>query len=79
LRDFDLHTRLFRYPLSYLVYSPAFNALPQYATDYLYGRFAEVLSGRDQDKRYAHLSADDRKATLDILKATKPEFVPFAH
>ncbi|MGC4080606.1 MAG: hypothetical protein QM736_00435 [Vicinamibacterales bacterium] len=28
LRDFDLQTRLFRYPLSYLVYTDAFDALP---------------------------------------------------
>jgi hypothetical protein len=77
LRELDLHTRLFRYPLSYLVYSPAFDALPTYATDYIYKRFAEVLSGRDQDKRYAHLSAEDRKAVLGILKATKPAFAPF--
>jgi len=78
LRELDLHTRLFKYPLSYLVYSPAFDSLPRYATDYIYKRFAEVLSGKDQDKRYAHLSADDRKAVLGILKATKPAFAPFA-
>ncbi|HLK69719.1 MAG TPA: hypothetical protein VKU19_40095 [Bryobacteraceae bacterium] len=28
LRDFDLQTRLFRYPLSFMVYSPQFEALP---------------------------------------------------
>src|SRR5205085_11601248 len=28
LREFDLKTRLFRYPLSYLIYSAAFNAMP---------------------------------------------------
>ena len=28
LRDFDLQTRLFRYPLSYMIYSAAFDALP---------------------------------------------------
>ena len=28
LRDFDLKTRLFRYPLSYMIYSKAFDALP---------------------------------------------------
>jgi hypothetical protein len=78
LRELDLHTRLFKYPLSYLVYSPAFDALPKYATDYIYKRFADVLSGRDQDKKYAHRSPEDRKAVLAILKATKPAFVPFA-
>ena len=28
LRDFDLQTRLFRYPLSYMVYSDLFDGLP---------------------------------------------------
>jgi hypothetical protein len=44
LRDFDLKTRLFKYPLSYLIYTPAFDALPSYAKDYLYGRFADYLT-----------------------------------
>ena len=47
LRDLDLQTRLLRYPLSYLVYTPAFDALPDYARDYVFGRFAAVLQGRD--------------------------------
>jgi hypothetical protein len=46
LRDLDLKTRLFEYPLSYLVYSRAFNALPAYAKDYIYARFADILTGR---------------------------------
>ncbi|HWC95588.1 MAG TPA: hypothetical protein VG456_02530 [Candidatus Sulfopaludibacter sp.] len=29
LREFDLRTRLFLYPLSYMIYSPAFDALPE--------------------------------------------------
>ena len=28
LRDFDLVHRIFRYPCSYLIYSPAFDGLP---------------------------------------------------
>jgi hypothetical protein len=30
-----------------------------------------VLSGKDQSKEFAHLSADDRKAIREILLATK--------
>jgi hypothetical protein len=48
--------------------------LPDYAKRYVYGRFADILSGRDQSKDYAHLSATDRKALLEILTATKPAF-----
>ena len=47
LRDLDLQTRLFRYPLSYLVYTPSFDALPDYARDYVFAKFAAVLQGRD--------------------------------
>ena len=32
LRDFDLTTRLFRYPLRYLIYSPTFDGLPDLAS-----------------------------------------------
>lgn len=38
LRDFDLRTRLFRYPLSYLIYSPQFEALPERIREEIYHR-----------------------------------------
>ncbi len=78
LRDLDLNTRLLKYPLSYLIYCDAFDALPVYAHDYIYGRLFDVLSGKDQSKPYAHLSAADRKAVMEILKATKPAFAKVA-
>jgi hypothetical protein len=71
LRDFDLRTRLFKYPCSYLIYSEAFDALPEPAKSYVYRRLLEVLSGRDQSPAFARLSAEDRRAILDILLATK--------
>jgi hypothetical protein len=72
LRDFDLRRRLFKYPCSYLIYSEAFDALPGPARDYIYRRLLEVLTGRDRSPEYARLSADDRRAILEILLATKP-------
>jgi hypothetical protein len=77
LRELDLTTRLFRYPLSFLVYTPAFDALPDYARDYLFGRFAAVLQGHDASDTYAFMSAADRSATLQILAATKPAFAQY--
>ncbi len=77
LRQLDLQTRLFRYPLSYLVYTPAFDALPDYARDYVYGRFAAVLQGRDQSDTYAFMSDSVRHDTLQILTATKPSFAQY--
>jgi len=77
LRELDLKTRLFRYPLSFLVYSKAFDGLPGYARDYVFGRFAAVLQGRDSSAPYAFMSAEDRRATLQILTATKPAFAQY--
>lgn len=72
LRDFDLKTRLFRYPLSYLIYSEAFDTIPDRAKSFVYRRLLEVLTGRDQSPGYAALSTEDRRAILEILVATKP-------
>ncbi|MEW6323257.1 MAG: hypothetical protein AB1635_19480 [Acidobacteriota bacterium] len=73
LRQLDLETRLFRYPLSYLIYSEQFDRLPAELKTAFYRRLGEVLTGRDQSKDFAHLSADDRQAILEILRDTKPE------
>lgn len=72
LRDFDLQTRIFKYPCSYLIYSEAFDAIPSAAKQYIYRRLLEVLTGRDQDSDFASLSPEDRSAILQILVATKP-------
>jgi len=77
LRDLDLQTRLFRYPLSYLVYTPSFDALPDYARDYVFAKFAAVLQGRDTSASYAFMSAADRRDTLQLLMATKPAFAQY--
>jgi hypothetical protein len=72
LRDFDLQRRLFRYPLSYMIYSEIFDAMPAAARNRVYQRLYDVLSGRDQNPKFAHLSASDRRAILEILVDTKP-------
>jgi len=72
LRDFDLQKRMFKYPLSYMIYSPAFDAMPDVVRDRVYQRLFDVLSGKDQSDKFARLSADDRKAVLEIVRQTKP-------
>ncbi|RYG17927.1 MAG: hypothetical protein EON96_05830 [Caulobacteraceae bacterium] len=72
LRDFDLNTRIFRYPCSYLIYSEAFDAIPDPAKGYIYHRLLQVLTGQDQSEDFANLSAADRQAILSILIETKP-------
>jgi hypothetical protein len=74
LRDLDLKTRLFKYPLSYLIYSDGFKGLPDYAKQYVYQRIGEILRGQDQSPAFAKLSATDRQAILEILTATEPAF-----
>lgn len=71
LRQFDLKTRLFRYPCSYLIYSRAFDDLPAEVRAVVWKRLNEVLTGRDKSEAFAHLSAADRKAIREILAATK--------
>ena len=74
LRELDLTTRLFKYPLSYAIYSHAFDALPAEAKDYVYARIREILAGDDESEASARLSAADRAAILEILRDTKPDF-----
>ncbi len=74
LRDLDLTSRLFKYPLSFLIYSESFDALPESARGYVFRRLDEILSGKDQSEDFAHLTADDRTAIREILLETKPQF-----
>lgn len=71
LRQFDLRTRLFRYPCSYLIYSDAFDALPAPVRDRVLRRLWSVLTGNDTSETLQHLSAGDRADILAILRATK--------
>jgi hypothetical protein len=73
LRQFDLEKRLFKYPCSYLVYSSAFNGLPPAALDQIYRQLYDVLTGKDDDEHFAHLTDADRQAILEILKQTKSD------
>ncbi len=73
LRDFDLTRRMFRYPLSYLIYSEAFDGMPEAARERIYRRLFDVLTEREKSPRYASLNADDRRAILEILRDTKTD------
>lgn len=77
LRDFDLQTRMFKYPCSFLIYSEAFDALPPATLDVVYSRLLEVLNDSSEsvdDDAFAHLSRADRIAIREILAETKPGF-----
>ncbi len=72
LREFDLRTRLFRYPCSYLVYTESFDRMPGAVRDHVLRKMYDVLTGANTDPAFAHLTPADRAAILDILRATKP-------
>jgi hypothetical protein len=71
LREFDLRTRIFKYPCSYLIYSESFDSLPEPARSYVYHRLLEILSGEDKNPEFTGLSEQDRRAVLEILLETK--------
>lgn len=65
LRDFDLRTRLFRYRLSYMIYSRAFDTLPDAVRTRVYRRLREELAARHSQD------------AIDIVRETKtglPDF-----
>ena len=76
LRELDLQTRLFKHPLSYTVYSHAFDTLPGALKDRVGERIREILGGEDTSDAYARLTPADRTAISEILRATKPELAP---
>ena len=71
LRQFDLKTRMFRYPCSYLIYSEAIAQLPKPVKDKLYRRLAEKLKTPGSAEK---LTAADRLAISEILLDTNPDF-----
>ncbi len=74
LRDFDLTTRMFKYPCSYLIHSEAFLNLPKPIKQRVYARLHDILTGTDQSDEFEHLTGVDRSAILSILLDTHTEF-----
>ena len=73
LYELDLASRLMKFPCSYLIYSPAFDALPPLAKTPIYRRMWQVLSGEASEPRYRTLSPADRRAIVEILRDTVPD------
>ena len=73
LREFDLQTRLFKYPLSYMIYSAAFDGLPSGVRARVFARLHEILTGHDRSEKFAKLSANDRESILEIVADTKTD------
>lgn len=75
LRDFDLNDRLFRYRLSFLIYTEAFDTLPDIVKNRFYQRLESILTGEDTSQEFADIGEANRVAIREILEETKPEFL----
>ncbi|MCA9410728.1 MAG: hypothetical protein KC944_05940 [Candidatus Omnitrophica bacterium] len=71
LRDFDLRTRMFKHPCSFLIYSESFDHLPDRFRGYFYRRLWEILTDTKAPSEDNQLSKSDRRAVLEILLETK--------
>ena len=72
LRDFDLEKKVFRYPLSFMIYSEAFDSMPAEARSRVMGRLVAVLSGKVTEAPFDRLDSAKRMAALEILRETGP-------
>ena len=73
LREFDLRTRVFKYPCSYLIHSAAFDGLPKPTKKHIYRRLWDALNGKGDPSLAGHLSPKTRAAILQIVKETKSD------
>jgi hypothetical protein len=71
LRELDLKTRLQKYPLSYMIYSPAFKGMADAPKQLVMRHINRVLSGEIGGERYSHLTPEVRTALREILKETR--------
>jgi hypothetical protein len=72
LREFDLRTRLFKYPCSYLIYSAAFQQLPPPVKQRVYQRLWRILTSQGTAGEF-RLDRKDRQAIYEILCDTLAE------
>ena len=72
LKDFDLQRRMSKYPCSYMIYSPMFEALPEVVKASVMKEMRERL--REEDAVFAHLSTEEKRVLREILAETLPRF-----
>jgi hypothetical protein len=78
LHELDLERRVMKYPCSYVIYSPAFDALPPAVKDPIFQRMWQILSGEEHAARYrSALSRADREAIVEILRHTMNDLPPY--
>jgi hypothetical protein len=73
LGQLDLVTRLMRYPVSYMIYSEAFDGLAPEVKAAVYQRIFKRLGRRNRSAGYAHLATREAFAAAEILRDTKAD------
>jgi len=71
LRDFDLKTRIFKYPLSYILYTDVFDKMHPGARERVLQRIYDILSDPSPNR------LAERRAALEIIRDTKPNLPPY--
>ncbi|MBT6450870.1 MAG: hypothetical protein HOK62_09155, partial [Verrucomicrobiales bacterium] len=71
LRDFDLHTRMFKHRCSYMIHSAAFTGLPAPLKQQIFAELRAALNPAKPHLASAHLPDAEKRAIAAILTATK--------
>ncbi len=71
LRQLDLETRVFKYPLSYLVHSEAFAGLPGAVREHVLSRLDALLGAEPPAPPVARYTAAERAAARELLREWK--------
>ena len=58
---------MFKYPLSYMIYSENFKSLPLISRELILKGLQAVLTGKNKDKKYAHLTNKMKSDIHEIL------------
>ena len=77
LYQLRMNRRMFRYPFSYIVYTDAFNELPQEALDYIWPEIERILDPSFRHEDYPYLSRREKSAVKEILMETHPMAVKY--
>ena len=77
LYQLRMNRRMFRYPFSYIVYTDAFNELPQEALDYIWPELEHILDPNFRHEDYPYLSQREKSAVKEILMETHPMAVKY--
>ncbi len=75
LRQTDLERRLLKWPVSFMIYSPSFEALPATVLREVYQHIDQALVGTSSIRGLPSLTAAERATVRAILLETKADFV----